>query len=252
MQRRRRNAVNDFGAIADVYDELVDWAPYERWTDDLEVRLRRWGLAPGGWVLDAACGTGLSTLPWIARGYNVVGTDASEIMLDRARQRLRSAGAGAGQVELKRQDLLSLAPGRLFDAAVCMHSGLDYILDMADLARAFESLRACLKPGGLFAFDKCLDVPGFYQEDRSDSRPLSCGSVDFAYRWDRTRKLLEQRCVVHRTDGPRPRRTEVVFHLQAVEPAELVAMVEQAGFTTLEEPREFTVLDPGAGVFRAV
>ena len=57
--------LNDFDAIADVYDELVDWAPYELWVEELEKRLGRWGLGPGDRLLDAACGTGLSTLPWL-------------------------------------------------------------------------------------------------------------------------------------------------------------------------------------------
>ena len=241
--------LNDFDAIADVYDELVDWAPYDVWLADLEKRLRRWGLKPGDLILDAACGTGLSTLPWVRMGYHVVGADGSEAMLGRARERMKQAGY---EVEFACQDLLALDFGRQFDAAVCMHSGLDYILDDEHLERAFRSLRACLEPGGLLAFDKCLDEPSFYREDYCDSRELSCGSAQFDYRWDRCRRLLEQRCTVSRRRGNGPRRTEVVYRLKAVPPDQLVAMVEGAGFTTLEQPKQFTVPDPGMGIFRAV
>ncbi|MCK4374918.1 MAG: class I SAM-dependent methyltransferase [Candidatus Brocadiae bacterium] len=241
--------INDFDAIADVYDELVEWAPYEVWVAELEERLRRWGLKSGGWILDAACGTGLSMLPWLQRGYRVVGADVSEPMLERCGGRLRQAGYN---VELLRQDLLHLEPGRAFDAAICMHSGLDYILDEGDLEAAFRSLRGCLERGGLLAFDKCLDEPAFYRDDYSDSRRLSCGSARFEYRWDRSRRLLEQRCTVLRTRGSGPARTEVVYHLKAIRPDELIAMVLRAGFVVVEAPKQFTIPDPGMGIFRAI
>ena len=240
--------INDFDAIADVYDELVEWAPYELWFNDLEKRLRDRGLRRGAWILDAACGTGLSTLPWLRKGYHVIGTDVSKPMLERARRRLEESGYEA---ELKLQDLLDLDVGRRCDAAVCMHSGLDYILDPADLERAFRSLRGCLKTGGLLAFDKCLDEPSFYRKDYTGSRPLSCGSAEFQYRWDRSKGVLEQRCTVRRKGGDGPARTEVVFHLKAVAPDELIAMVVGAGFEMLEPPKQFNPRDPGMGIFRA-
>jgi ubiquinone/menaquinone biosynthesis C-methylase UbiE len=248
MADRLPEKINDFDSIADVYDELVDWAPYDDWADALEKRLTRWGLTKAGWILDAACGTGLSTLPWAKKGYRVVGTDASEPMLERARKRMRRERC---QVLLLRQNLLSLAPGRQFDAAICMHSGLDYLVDEADIARAFASLRGCLLDGGLLAFDKCLDVPSFYRQDCTDKRDLSCGFAEFQYHWDRRRRLMEQRCAVVRTVGT-PHRTEVLYLLKASDPDELVALVEKAGFVVLEPPTPFTVEDPGMGIFRAV
>jgi SAM-dependent methyltransferase len=242
-------AVNDFGAIADVYDELVNWAPYEEWVAALQPRLARYGLAAGASLLDAACGTGLSMLPWLERGYRVVGVDASETMLARCRERLAAAGHGA---ELLRQDLLHLAPGRAFDAAICMHSGLDYLQDDADLAAAFRSLRGCLRPGGLLAFDKCLDEDDFYRRDYGERRLLSCGRVHMHYHWDRGARLMEQRCTVMRTRGRGPARTKVLFRLRSTSPDVLVRMVEEAGFELVEPLKQFTPSDPGMGIFRAV
>ncbi len=250
--RRHESAhgrLNDFGAIADVYDELVDWAPYGLWANKLESTLEEWGLPARAHILDVACGTGLSTLPWLERGYPVVGVDRSPAMLARAAERVRNAGFKA---EFRQGDMLDLSPSGDFEAAVCMHSGLDYILDNDDLRRAFRSLRGTLMAGGLLAFDKCLDVPSFYDRDREDRRTLSCGTATFRYHWDRRRKLLVQRCTVRRTDGSLPARTAVTYHLRATPPDELVEMVEEAGFRTLEAPREFSVTDPGTAVFRAV
>ncbi|MFO7955742.1 MAG: class I SAM-dependent methyltransferase [Candidatus Brocadiia bacterium] len=240
--------LNDFGCIADVYDELVSWAPYDYWVEQLEARLRRHGLDPGDWILDAACGSGLSTVPWAQKGYHVVGADISEQMLAMARRRAREAGV---EIELLQQDVTELHPERRFDAAICMHSGLDYILDDAELRRAFASIRGCLREGGLFSFDKCLDIPSFYKDDYTESRSLPSCVADFEYRWDRGQRLFEQRCIVRRTDGGRPRRTEVVYHLRATPPDKLLEWVEGAGFEMLEPLKDFTILDPGMGIFRA-
>ena len=199
-------------------------------------------------ILDAACGTGLSSIPLARAGYRVVGVDRSERMLQVA----RSKAGNALPVRFVWGDLLSLDLPWTFDAAVCMHSGLDYILDTEDLERALAALRRCLRPGGLLAFDKCLDEPAFYRRDYSDSMALSCGRAEFEYRWDRTRRLLEQRCIVTRNGSSGLARTEVVFHLRAVPLRELVAMTLRAGFTLLEAPRQFTVSDPGMGIFRAI
>jgi len=241
--------VNYFEAIADVYDELVSWAPYDLWVVGLARRLRRWGLRSGACILDAACGTGLSTLPWLQRGYNVVGADVCGPMLERARARLLDAGYHA---HLKQQDLLELDPGRQFDAAIVMHSGLDYILELDRLQEAFNALRRCVRSGGLLAFDKCLDEPSFYREDYTETRKLTCGTATFHYRWDRSRAIMEQHCTVFRNSGDGPRRTTVTFLLKAVPVEDLIGMVARAGFTMLEAPKQFTVTDPGMGIFRAL
>ncbi|MDP6107774.1 MAG: class I SAM-dependent methyltransferase, partial [Candidatus Brocadiia bacterium] len=213
---------NDFDPISDVYEEMVAWAPYGKWVRDLAQRLRRHRLRRGGPVLDAACGTGLSTFPWAESGYRVLGVDRSEPMLALARAKL--AGRDL-PIRFERSDLLQLDLPGSFDLAVCMHSGLDYILNLERLARAFRCLRSTLRPGGLLAFDKCLDEPGFYREPYSNARPITNGQAVFHYSWDSARKLFIQRCSVERSgpDGG-PQLTEVTHYMLAVELGKLIRM----------------------------
>lgn len=249
MEPEATAEVNDFGCVADVYDQLVEWAPYELWVDDLERRLRSHGLPEGARLLDVACGTGLSTIPWAQRGYEAVGVDISPDMLERARDRAAECGCS---VTFRQGDMLDLQAERPFDAVICMHSGLDYLPDDEALRRAFRSARGCLRQAGLFSFDKCLDEPSFYQDDYSEVRILQGGWARIHYRWNRSRRQLVQRCVVHRTEGQRLGVTVVEYHLSATPPDDLHRWVEEAGFEMLEPVEEFDVPDPGMGIFRAV
>ncbi|MFW6044533.1 MAG: class I SAM-dependent DNA methyltransferase [Planctomycetota bacterium] len=243
--------INDFGPITEVYEELVEWAPYEKWIADLLVRLRRYGLEKGDHLLDLACGTGLSTYPLARRGYRVSGVDISESMLQYAREKQPPTN---GEVEFQQANIVDLDLGKKFDAVVCMHSGLDYILDLEDLQTAFHRIRAHTVSGGLFAFDKCLHEPSFYQEATVSHRELSQGRATIHYSWDRDNRLFRQRCRVVTTEGAKDNGApvEVIHKMRAVDPTRLVDMVEEADFRVLERPGTFTISDPAMGIFEAV
>jgi ubiquinone/menaquinone biosynthesis C-methylase UbiE len=237
-----------FDDIADVYDELVAWAPCGRWVRDLIRRLEPYGLLRGMRVLDVGCGTGLSTIPWAEEGFRVIGVDCSAAMLERARAKRETKQLG---IRFVQQDVRMLDLPETFDLAVCMHSGFDYLLSRRDLMRALKRLRAHLIDGGLLAFDKCLDEPGFYCTARDETRRIPSGTVTFKYRWYPTARLFEQRCIVKR-NGAMGRMTEVVHYLRATSVEETAAAVRKAAFEMLEPPRTFTVADPGMAICRAV
>ena len=82
----------------------------------------------------------------IARGYRVVGVDASEAMLALARERL-----GPGVV-LSRMTLPDLAVDGGFDAAVCTLDGLNY-LTPDEFRLTMVAVAGCLRPAGWLVFD---------------------------------------------------------------------------------------------------
>jgi SAM-dependent methyltransferase len=145
----------DFGVLdayedlAPLYDAFTAHHDYEGWTDTLEVLSRRHGLR-GDRVLDLACGTGKSLVPWTARGYRVVGCDLSPAMLARA-------AAKAPAVELHVADLRALPLLGSFDLVLCLDDSLNYLHDESALADAFAGASRLLAPEGLLIFDvNCL------------------------------------------------------------------------------------------------
>jgi SAM-dependent methyltransferase len=155
--------VEAYSSLAGVYDEIVvdpchgAWASFldELWShDERDVHD----------VLDVCCGTGLLAGELVARGYRVVGVDASEAMLARARRRLPP------EVRLVRSTLPALPVEGIFDAAVCTHDGLNY-LDPAALRSTFAALSLRLRPAGWLVFDVHTDA----MMELTASRPVVRG-----------------------------------------------------------------------------
>ncbi len=98
-------------------------------------------------LVDLACGTGNTAIPWTRRrGVTVIGVDLSPAMLREARRKSRA-------VRWHRQDITRLRLPVCADAVTCHFDALNHILDARSLQRAFAGAGRILRPGGLFVFD---------------------------------------------------------------------------------------------------
>ena len=96
-------------------------------------------LQPGARVLDVGCGTGAHAGALAARGYDVLGVDVDEAMLERARTSHPHARFLAADVQ-------TMTLGETFDAALS-NAALHW---MPDQAAALVSIRAALLSGAPF------------------------------------------------------------------------------------------------------
>ncbi|NMD42542.1 MAG: class I SAM-dependent methyltransferase [Firmicutes bacterium] len=144
-----REIAAPYSGYAAIYDRIMVGVDYEGWVDYVEALLQPYGCKPTA-VLDLACGTGSSTLPFAARGYRVSGIDLSGPMLELAQAK---AAAAALPVEFHRMDLRALELTQRFDLAVLFQDGLNYLLTDEELLQAFTGVRDLLLPGGFFIFD---------------------------------------------------------------------------------------------------
>jgi SAM-dependent methyltransferase len=94
--------------------------------------------SPPGVALDAACGTGRHAAVLVELGHKVIGVDASQAMLSKARARVPSA-------DLRQGDLAGLpVADDAVDLAVCSLA----LTHLADPVPAIRELARVVKPGG--------------------------------------------------------------------------------------------------------
>jgi SAM-dependent methyltransferase len=105
------------------------------------------GVVEGQRVLEIACGNGLFARRLVELGADVVATDASPAMLERAREH-PSEGIEYRLLDAARADQLAALGDGGFDAVVCNMA----LMDMADVAPLAAALEALLAPSGRFVF----------------------------------------------------------------------------------------------------
>ena len=80
-----------YTGFAAVYDIFMDNVPYEEWSSYLHGLLLEHGIEEGI-VLDLGCGTGAMTERLAAFGYDMIGVDQSEEMLEEAARKREESG----------------------------------------------------------------------------------------------------------------------------------------------------------------
>lgn len=102
-------------------------------------------LVDGRTIVDAGCGTGHHAAALAARGYDVVGVDGSEGLVEQARGRKTTA-------RFEHADLLAWQPDAPVDAVLC-RGVLNDLVDDDERAAAIDALASWLRPGGTLIAD---------------------------------------------------------------------------------------------------
>ena len=104
-------------------------------------------------ILDLGCGTGRHDLLLAEMGFNVTGVDMSQEMLAEARSHLPSIASQPPSVNFIQGDIRTVRLERTFDLVISLFHVISYQTTNDDLAAAFATARAHLKPGGILIFD---------------------------------------------------------------------------------------------------
>lgn len=148
---RQDSKGQEYSAIFRIYDRWNAELDYGAWADFIEACFARYLPQRPQIVLDLACGTGSMTLSLAARGYDMIGVDASADMLSVAYE--RSAACGVTGVLFLQQDMRTFELYGTVGAVSCCLDSVNYLLCEQDLLRCFNSVHTYLEPDGLFLFD---------------------------------------------------------------------------------------------------
>ena len=138
-----------YTGFAAVYDTFMDNVPYEEWCGYIKSLLTEQGVKEG-LVLDLGCGTGSLTELLAAAGYDMIGVDASEEMLELAYEKKAVSGS---DILYLCQDMRELELYGTVEAVISVCDCMNYILEYEDLVQVFRLVNNYLDPGGMFIFD---------------------------------------------------------------------------------------------------
>ena len=138
-----------YKSFAQVYDLFMNNVPYEEWCRYLTGLLEEYGI-PGGLLLELGCGTGSMTELLSQKGYDMIGVDNSEDMLEIAMDKRVDSGH---DILYLLQDMREFELYGTVRAVISICDSMNYILEEEDLLQVFRLVNNYLDPGGYFIFD---------------------------------------------------------------------------------------------------
>jgi SAM-dependent methyltransferase len=139
------------GKFSEVYDLFYAHKTYTQEAQFVQSLLRRFGDKPNQKILELGCGTGTHSFLLEDFGHEILATDLSPDMIEKA---IQKAGVRGSKIKFEAQDMLELdQPERPFDALICLFDSFCYILDNDDVEEVLRRVHDHLKPGGLWIFE---------------------------------------------------------------------------------------------------
>ncbi len=196
------------------------------WAPALLGILRQHGVRSGR-VVDLGCGSGVWARELCEHGYEVVGVDISPAMIRLARERAPGARFVCGSF------LSAELPA--CDAVTALGEVLSYRFDSKSgrraLERFFRRVYGALGAGGVFVFDVAEPGRGGPDGIRQGFSAGKDWAVLFRAEENPTRRSLTRHIITFRKHGRSYRRGEETHRIRLYPRAEIVGMLERAGFT---------------------
>lgn len=174
-------AYTDF---ASVYDTFMDETPYEEWAEFLHELIKEYGISrpvnrtiqkagdsksvaetepvseddsleialdsEKNLVLDLGCGTGTLTELLYRKGYDMIGVDYSQEMLNIALAKKEKSGS---DILYLCQDMRELDLYSTIGTVISACDSVNYLLEEEEVIETFRLINNYLYPGGVFIFD---------------------------------------------------------------------------------------------------
>lgn len=140
------------------YDIAFSFRDIATEVDVFEESIRRFSRIPVKRVLEIGCGTSPHMEQLIKRGYEYVGIDISDTMLEYSQRKastMKAMVASVNSVNLVHANMVEFSLEMMVDFAYVMLGSLD-VKNTAELVSHFDSVARVLKRGGLYFLDWCI------------------------------------------------------------------------------------------------
>lgn len=187
--------------FAQVYDELMDETPYELWKERIVGAIEEFGISKPiknvedmperaevseeelleserNLVVDLGCGTGTLTEMLYAEGYDMIGIDMSDAMLEKAMDKKAESGS---EILYLCQDMRELELYSTVGTVISVCDSINYLTEEDDVSLTLGLIHNYLYPGGLFIFDFNTDYK--YREVIGDTT-IAENREDCSFIWE--------------------------------------------------------------------
>ncbi len=141
--------MSGYGCFAYYYDALTSNISYKDRAEYIDGLVKLHG-GKKGILLDLACGTGSLSEEFSRIGYDVIGVDGSEEMLNEALDKKFDSGLN---IQYLCQDMTKLDMFGTIDVTVCALDSLNHLPDLDSIRKTVERVSLFCEPEGLFIFD---------------------------------------------------------------------------------------------------
>lgn len=134
--------------FARVYDIFMDNIPYKEWSKYIVKLLKKYGIE-NGIVAELGCGTGNITNELYKAGYDMIGIDNSQDMLEIAIEKKQEDS----NILYLLQDMREFELFGTVSAVISICDSINYIMNEEDLLKVFKLVNNYLEKDGIFIFD---------------------------------------------------------------------------------------------------
>ena len=229
-----------YSTLANIYHEMYQHIfDYDKEFDFYDTILKRKDCHK---ILEVGCGSGMLARRFIKSGYDYLGLDLFNEMLDIARSEVKSDRFIQG-------DMRSLTFNNQFDAVLITGRSIAYVLENNGILDTLNGIHKSLEDGGLLIFD-VFEANGIFDnfndfeqnfefDDRKIKRISKLKmnlSAGWTYNWQ-AKNIIEQNGEITEYDD--------ITTLRAFTKDEISIFLKMTGFKIkkiIEDPKTFTII----------
>ena len=193
-------------------------------------------------ILEVGCGSGMLARRFIKNGYDYLGLDLSDEMLDIARSEVKSN-------RFIQCDMRDISFNNQFDAVLITGRSIAYVIENQGILDTLKGIHKSLKPGGIFIFD-VFEANGIFDNFNDFEQNFEFNgkkikrisklkmnlSTGWTYDWS-AKYIIEQNGEITEYDD--------ITTLRAFTKDEISIFLKMTGFKTkdiIESPKTFTII----------
>lgn len=216
-----------YGPFAVLYDSFMEETPYKEWIDYVYAILVEHNITDG-LLLELGCGTGRITEAFGTLGYDMIGIDISEEMLEIAMDKARQNQSNSLYLL---QDMREFELYGTVGAVISLCDSMNYILEREEMIEVVRLVNNYLDPKGLFIFDLKTD---HYYKNVMGNKVFGDNKENGSFIWDNyyfeEEKINEYALTIFsKLENGLYEKSEEIHHQRAYDLEEIKSIIEAGG-----------------------